>query len=419
MDSGGAVFRRRAFVSVIEAVCDEGESAGWTPGPAPFANARVRADEDQRAGYFDQRIRRALYSADGRPQRWHRFDGPGIGKWGDRGVEVNAVEVGRLRFTGTVPRALLIVHGTLPPDAPIEALHGLSRLSGETGNDARELYALLGAGFARVEEKTKRATTAALLTPAGELPAALPSDYEGWSPQEQWLWLTASATPFERYPPDPALREELARSTLRISRDWEALVLRDGIGFIGRRPDRGEGDPFFEDAEVYFHSIYLDALAMGIAQKVALRSIADEVAGFDDPRTMPAELRELERQVARFRNVYWWTHISPHGTANELTQLYSRQHRLEPLAGQVFEEIALHSQQVQTDVAERTNALLSLLTIVGVPLGIVAALLQVLGIDSPTVVTIVVAVSIVVLSAVFWLAIPNPAAIFDRGPGRG
>jgi hypothetical protein len=256
-----------------------------------------------------------------------------------------------------------------------------------------------------------------LLTPSGELSQALPGEYDGWSAREQWLWLAASATPFERYPPDPALREELAQSTLRMSRDWEALVLRDGVGFLGRREDRGEGDPFFDDAELYFRSIYLDALVLGIAQKATLRSIADGVADLDDPRRMPVELRELERQVARFRNVYWWTHLSPHGPANELTRLYSRQHRLDALATQVFEEIGEHSQQVQTDAAERTNALLSFLTIVGVPLGIVAALLQVLAIDSPATVAAIVVATVVLLSTVFWIAIPDPGAIFRRGLG--
>lgn len=416
MDSGGGTFRRRAFASVVEATFDESRLAGWSAGPAPFENARSRAGEDQRATYFDQRIRRALYSADGESQRWHRFEGPGVGPWGGLGIEIEAVEVCRLRFAGPGARSLLVLHGTLPADRPIEALHDISRI--ESGEDARQRYSLPGDGLATVEGGTKRATTAAFLTPAGELPPAFPGDYGDWSRHRQWLWLLASATPFDRYPPDPSLRGELSSSTLRISRDWDALVLRDGIGYLGRREDRGVDDPFFADAELYFRSIYLDALLLGIAQKATLGSIADEVAELDDPRGMPTELRGLERRVARFRNVYWWTHLSAHGPANELTQLYSRQHRLNSLASQVFEEIGEHARQVQTDAAERTNGLLSLLTVVGVPLGVIVAVLQVLEVNSPAKVALIVSVSTVLLGAVFWLAIPDPAAAFRRGPRR-
>jgi hypothetical protein len=409
-------FCRRSFISIVEATLDESALSGWEVGPAPFANSRIRADEDRRATYFDQRIRRALYSADG-PQRRHRFEGPGIGAWGDRGVSVTAVEVGRLRFTTEPGRALLIVHGTLPSDEPIEALWSLARLSGDSDGDVREWYSRLGGGLVDIDARTTRATTAAFLTPAGDLPRVLPDDYEGWTPTEQWLWLAASATPFERYPPDPVLRDDLAKFTVRISRDWEALVLRDGVGFLGRRPDQGEGDPFFDDAEVYFHSIYLDALVLGVAQKAALRSIADDVADLDDPHQKPRELRALERRVARFRNVYWWTHLSAHGPANELTRLYSRQHRLDALATQIFEEIGEHSRQIQTAAAERTNALLGLITIVGLPITAVIGLLTLLKLDSPVLVIVVTVVAMLVLVGAFFLVLPDHAASLRRNSG--
>lgn len=375
-----AAFARRRAILVVPVKFDAAELSNWATGPEPFSGDGVVADAESRAGYFDERIRRALYGVE-TPCRWHLSTAPAQVR-GLEGLEIEAVELTQARVPREDVNGLLAVHGTLPAPDPLGALASLAHLPPLAGPEARDGFESLGDGAVRIDPRTKRVTTLSFFTPAAELQPVLPAGYEDWSAEEQWLWLLASATPFEDYPPDPGLRKEIASSTLRLSRDWSALVLRDGTAFLGRRPDRGADDPFFGSAELYFRSIYLDALLLGMIQRAALVSIADDVAALGDPIRRPGAVHALERRLTEFRNVYWWSHLSGHGSVNDLTAAYGRQHRLPELSRQVVEEVGYYASQVQTAAADRASALLGLLTLVGLPLGAVIGVFQILSIDS-------------------------------------
>lgn len=396
VDEANSPFVRRCAALILPVDFDEAAVQHWTAGPAPFSNGSLIADADARATYFDDRVRRALYPVDS-TRRWHKF-ATERGEAAFRGFDVEAVELAHVRFAKGRVDAFLIVHGLLPTERPLETLALLSRLPPLGGSDVRDWYESVTDGAALADPETKRATTWSFFTPAGELRSAFPRDgYQDWPPDMQWLWLLAAATPFETYPPDPAHRDELARSIRQLSRDWSVLMLRDGAAFLGHRPDRGQEDVYFSHAEVYFRSIYLDALLLGMMQRAALQAIADDVAELGDPIREPKEVRRIERRLTEFRNVYWWRHLSGHGTVNELTRAYGRQHHLDELSRQIVEEVTEYSRQAQTAAADRTNALLGFLTLVGLPLGLVIGVFQTLGIDSPLPLAIA-AVSMVLLT---------------------
>lgn len=393
-------FARRCAIFVVPVRFEAARLDGWSAGPQPFANGDIVADAESRAGYFDERIRRALYGGEANHRR-HLATPPAQAP-GLEGLEIEAVELAHARVPHEDVNGFLIVHGTLPASDPLRALASLAHLPPLADPEARDGLESLGDGAVRIEPRAKRVTTLSLFTPAAELPPVIPAGYENWSTEEQWLWLLASATPFEDYPPDPSLREEIASSTLRLSRDWSALVLRDGAAFLGRRPDDGDDDPFFGSAELYFRSIYLDALLLGMIQRAALVSIADDVAALGDPIRCPGAVHALERRLTEFRNVYWWSHLSGHGPVNDLTAAYGRQHRLPELSRQVVEEVGYYASQVQTAAADRASTLLGLLTLVGLPLGAVIGVFQILSIDSAP--ALAVAVLAAILASVLVVA---------------
>jgi hypothetical protein len=351
-------------------------------------------DATARSTYFAPRAAAALYGA-GRRHLDLSKHRPLL----DDAVVV-AAEVVELEHGSD--EAVLMLHLELPKD-PVAAVACANRLAHIAAPDhAVRVWARERLGGAMIPAAVRRAKTTCLMTFARDAPSpGWEAAYAAWSPEEQWLWQVASVTPFARYPPHPDAVDELRRSTVRLSADWQALVLRDGTGFVGARPDLGDADPFFGSAERYFRSVYLDALVLGEVQRMLLMRLADDLAALEDPIEHPDRLAILERRLSRFRNIFWWQQVTSHGPANDLLVLFQAQHRLPALVDQVVAELADYARQTQTAAALRSNALLAVITILGLPLGIAVALAQMVNQHRWLVLSVAVAVALLVAAAVF------------------
>lgn len=351
---------------------------GWKDGPLPLARQEGgEADRTWRETYFDGRVSAALYETE---VRWYkRLSSPESILVTAGGLEVTAVELLRLaEVSRPSPDAFLIIHGRPEGDVDLPALlEGLSRISPESQLPAliEELLDRMG----RLHKASKRMWTLALHVPAEELQRRdWPDDYGDWQARDQWLWEVASATTIATYPPAPEARDELVEAeSVRLSADWTALVLRDGVAFVGNSPARF----LAETAPVLIRTIYLDALLLGKVQSRWLARIAGDIAELGDPGSNPERLEQIERRLNYFRNVFWWQHLTPHGPANVLLRRYQGQHALPELASQIVSELADYSRQAGTAAAARSNALLAALTLVGFPAATALGILQVLGAD--------------------------------------
>jgi hypothetical protein len=374
----GERFSRRCAALIVDVELDG--MPDWERGPLPFRKGETVATAEVRRSYFNERTAQALHG----PNRVHRWTSDGGVEPLQGGFEVVGLELLRVHERSKSRNALLVVHGDLDSDglSVVDSLASLAPI-GETGSKSRGWYDELLAGFGRVEQNVRRAATVSLVTPAGDLPdASLTSaEYDGWAPELKWLWLLASASPAEVYRPPPDYAERLDRSLVRLSADWLALVLRDGAAFLGAGADIGAFYRLAPDAELHFRSIYLDALLLGHVQRLMLSRIADDLATLGDPVVYPERLVTLERELTEFRNVFWWQQLGPHWHGNELLQAYQRQHEIPALFEEVMGGLDDYSGQTRTAAAQRTSALLGILSIVGLPSGFALALLRALGIE--------------------------------------
>jgi hypothetical protein len=135
-----------------------------------------------------------------------------------------------------------------------------------------------------------------------------------------------------------------------------------------------------DDPELHFRSIYLDAFMLGEIQRQRLGEIADHLAGLGDPVRHPERLEELEHELAEFRNVYWWQHLGAQWHGSRLLRSYQRQHELPELYDQVVGELADYARSAQTAASQRTEALLGILTVFGLPFGLAVGILHALEI---------------------------------------
>jgi hypothetical protein len=391
----------RAVAVVIVEVVDAPRGK-WTRGPLPVnadalgvpgSRAGTPSERELRSTYFQKLAADRLYDA-----RRHR---PTASPFG--GLDICGLELLALGEDASGGPFFLAVHAVLDPADPVGSVAALTNvrrpgLPQDEGHMRTWIQDELGV---KVPDGVSRAFSVAFVT-WQEAPVPEASPVTGWDPVDRWLFRLASGTASARFPLHPASREDVMSRRLRLSADWEALVLRDGAAFVGIAPD--VGTPFFAPAERYVRSVYTDALLFGIAQRRMLTAIAENVAALGDPSARPAALQDVERRLTSFRNTFWWEHVTSHGHANDLLRAYRAQHRLDDLSTQVTEELKDYSAQVQTALSAQTNAFLGLLALVGLPFSVVIPIVEAL--DAPR--DVVVAIIVVAVFAVLALAWCRP-----------
>lgn len=376
--------------------------AGLTDGPLPLpfstGAGAARADRAARSSYFNAHTARALYGPDGAgsgsgasgqprdggPRRGHCTLGP------DRAdlfpARVTAVEV--LSHGATrAGRALVIVHLCLPTKDPLAELQELTvPRKASNGNRVLDWLEIDRAGFPlggviEPVDATIRPFAVTLAVPHGELPDGSFGSSFPWNPLEQWLFAFASARTTSLFPADPE-DTSLLDGFVRLSQDWSAMVLRDGVSFVGRKPVT-ESLYLRDTADAYVRSIYLDALLLGLIQQAELNAIMGRLADLGGPLDRLPDLLALEEDVSRFRNTYWWQHLTSHGTGNRLLIEFQRQRATPRLFEQVVRELDDYSRhatlradrQEQRQLA-RVNVLLSVLTVLTVPMTLLQVMID-------------------------------------------
>jgi hypothetical protein len=364
----------------------------------PLRVDTLTASTPARANYFSAPCIRILYGAPDRPTRWHRL---GEDLHQDRGHgrdDVLGVEL-LVPDPEAEPRtALAVLHLTAPGDTQLELLRSAA---GRRGADAvlPDLDALIHPYAVAVTDR--RAFTVAFRTSSRPRPTPPPGYTRrlGWSPEQAWLWHLASRSTQADYPPDPEHADRLLAGALVLSADWRGLVTRDGAAFVALRPDRGPTDPFYNYAQLYTHTTYLDALLLGMIQRDSVERMVTESAAAFEAEDLPRHLEHLEQRAARFRTIYWLRDASRHGHANDILNAYHTEHELPERFNTVLNEIADLGRITQTQESQRIGAALGVLTIVGLPLGTALETLQALGADTPRDLLVALGIALAVTGA--------------------
>jgi hypothetical protein len=372
---------------------------GWDEGPLPVAlGGGAVADRRRRLTYFEPRVAESLYGAPARPVRWHRRWAPGEPDGGVEAVELLALPA--VVGAGEGRRGLAVLHFRLG-GAPLAEMADLADLAAN-----RKRYSgLLPAGV-RVAGSARRAWTLCHVTfTDGRLPEVMPSAYAGWGARDQWLWLLASATPTHRFPPDPE-DGELFAGRVRMSADWQALVLRDGAAFVGTSPDPGGDSVFHATAAALVRTLYLDAFLLGRLQVLGVNALANSLAGLGIRESHVRRLQALEGRLIELRRALWSSHITTRAKANELLERFQEQHRLPQLLDQVGTGLADTARFVEAGRTRRGGLAVGLLSAVGLPFGVAYAAGALWGNPGPLTLLVSTVVALVVTGLLFVLLPP-------------
>ncbi|GAA2623822.1 hypothetical protein GCM10010425_19080 [Streptomyces spororaveus] len=362
------------------------------------------ADRERRMTYFEPRVGESVYGATGHPSRWHRCVSPlpHAPAGTPAAPVVEAMEMLRLPqvLASDAPRrAVVVLHMRLSGDP----LNDLPRLRDLTAKRA-EYAGLLPAGVRLLESERKAWVLSHITFDDGALPEVMPPPYTAWGARDQWLWLSASATPVVHFPPDPE-DDGLFAGRVRLSADWQALVLRDGAAFIGTSPDSGDGAGFHPTAASLVHTIYLDAFLLGRWQVLGVNFLANSLARLPARQAEARRLLDLERKQIELRRALWSSHITVHGNANTLLERFQEQHRLPGLLAQAGTALADAARYVETARARRSGLAVGLLSTIGLPFAVAYAAGALWGEPGPKTL-LYSTLAALAITVVLFLAIP-------------
>lgn len=324
-------------------------AGGWSPGPLPIPltlaprwpqqGAAVVTDREARSTHFAARVHSHLYGHESRSsvvsRRCHRMvadDAVNID-----GSLVEAWEV----LVGPDGDCTAVAHVQLGQD-PVRALASLT-MPGRPGFDhlATTLPAPVGLLGTRPQVVSHLRWTGAEL-PDPALPPFADQALATWPAFRRWQWFLATGLSPETVLPDIEGPDVLA-GTVWLSRDWRALVLRDGIGFVALTPSESSAAAsggFHESAREYVRSIYVDVLLLGRMQVAAAHRFADAVSDVHVDTISAESLATLEGELIGLRTGIWWEHITRRGgQVNDVLAAFHRQHRLPELYAKIVADL--------------------------------------------------------------------------------
>jgi hypothetical protein len=359
-------------------------SNGWAQGPLGVT-AQVRgecivADAATRRTFFLESAGRALYGGrmpTGLGGRWHRpckvsaaFDGATI-----VGMEILEAIVGQADLGPSLCAAELILHIELSgaeERATLEALHHTVRT--RKGREAFVKQLLYNDGQPDLDPVPRDFTpTGISLSSENRMYSVYFGEESGLGPNAKLALELATLTPRSARQASARELEAAQSDLLQPSVDWIALIRRDGATFLSNA-----GSDFSPTLMFYARTIYTDTLALGRLQSRLLGTLSHRLS---EAALLPAlplrEVQALEHDIVIFRAAYVSRSISGSQTANDIMHAYQEQHELtEALVElhvntvELARAATLKAAALTQFAADRTNAALGVLTVVGLPLGV-------------------------------------------------
>ena len=164
--------------------------------------------------------------------------------------------------------------------------------------------------------------------------------------------------------------EPLVSPVLMQQKSDEVIQIQGGEVMIGLKTSVAAAD-FGEES--YTRTCVISALCLVLAERVALRRLAQDSESLTAPGRNPRAASDLSRSINAYRSLYSWAHASPMSPIIEIVNRYREAAAIDLMEAQLqgFASAAL------AEVAVETNILLMLVAVLGVAVAVATAAIAV------------------------------------------
>jgi hypothetical protein len=120
--------------------------------------------------------------------------------------------------------------------------------------------------------------------------------------------------------------------------------------------------------EAYARTCVVDALMLGVGQRVLLRRLPLLSERLSDPGRHAREAAALSRAIAGYQGIYSWAHADPSSPFTRILVAY----RELSGAGETEKQLQVFAASAQTETGRETNVLLALLAVLGFAVAVAA-----------------------------------------------
>jgi hypothetical protein len=320
---------------------------------------------------------KALYANDIREVHTN-FNVDSAGRWLVDSVELVRLteECGQLLPNGAA-QAVAVIHGTIEaadPNSFLRAHQRVLRINPLLATDASSFVRELLTDNVQLSRESRQvATSISFVTMTGglrELPGY--ESLDGWTVADQWLWH------LDRGPelmPDAVGLADFRTQQVVMNAKLRGLVTFQGLTIVGCDSDPVNDRGYYRGTSFQIHTLYADALILGMLQRLLLRQLPSEIS-VALSRQGPDEqsLSSIRHDLLVMRETYWSVDFGHRGIMDTILERFQVAYDMVKALTTVFADLDDHVAEVQVTTNQQTNALLTLLAAIGLPYTLATAI---------------------------------------------
>lgn len=384
------MFVRRELILLVEVwLKDWGDQPGpgWTAGPLQRSwrvgkPDQLESNAESRLAYTNLRLKEPLYA---QTVRRHRLLNETLtlgagGKWTATALEIARVsdQVQQLVPEGG-PQAVAIFHGELDaPNAGIlfeshqEVLKINPAIVQKTEKpSAMALIEQVLGENAKLSKKARQVATSITFVTEDTGLGALPgynNSFPNWTITDQWLWHLSRG---QKLMPDPSGLSEFRKEQVVMDGALRALVTYRGLVLVGVNSDTSPDHGYYQGTEFQVHTLYTDAMTLGMLQRLLVRQLPAQISGDLSKNVADQQtLSTLKHNLLVMRDEYWSVDFGHRGAMDTFLKRFQKAYDMRRSLDSAFEDMDDHLAELQVSTSQGTNALLTLLAVIGLPLTI-------------------------------------------------
>lgn len=378
-----AAFTRRDLILILE-VRQSGQLVDWTPGALSLRwrvgdPDEISSEANRRVQYTSPKLVKALYEPTLRMHRMisETFEVDPESRWVVGAVElVQVTDECRTLLKRDASNAIAVVHGTLEAASAQAFLRAHDKVLSlnpllETDASRFVTHVLTPSIQLGGDSRQVAVSITFVTTPSGLAPLEGYKTWTEWTVADQWLWHVDRGA---RIMPERIALPDFRHQQVMMNAMLRAVVTFQGLAIVGINPDPDATRGYYQGTTFQVRTLYTDVFILGKLQRLLLRELPGEISrALEQTKADDQSLSSIRHTLLRIRETYWSIDFGHRGMMDTFLSRFQAAYDMVKALTTVFADLDDHLAEAQVLTSQQTNALLTLLAVIGLPFSVATA----------------------------------------------